>query len=182
MRQLTCDPDLEILGRPVLGFVDNVRSNVIYPYLERHNLVDIQPDQWYPAQLFLDVLNDLAAESTASMDFVAIGMGLAAKIIFPPEMENASLEDILLAWGHKYDIDHRGPNKGYLKVEIVEPGHIKSIHKHPYPDDFEYGLAYGLCRRFRPEGVSFRVYYDEDTLRMDQGGEETIIHVVWGDR
>jgi hypothetical protein len=46
------------------------------------------------------------------------------------------------------------------------------------PDDLEYGILYGFAKRFLA-GTQFTVWYDEDLPRMDQGGDQTVIHVKW---
>jgi hypothetical protein len=34
-------------------------------------------------------------------------------------------------------------------------------------------------RRLAPPGTQFTIYYDDDILRRDLGGDVTVIHVEW---
>lgn len=179
MRRLTCDSDVELIGQTVQAYLDNMESENIQPILEKHDLLNIQPDQWYSAQQFLNVLNELSERSNMSSSFVAIGMAVVEKMVVPPELEAASLGEVLAGWNNLYQIQHRGGEIGYIVVEKISDTHYKTIHRNIYPDDMSYGVAYGLARRWLPKGTPFTVKYDEHEKRMDNGGVETIIHLQW---
>lgn len=180
MRVLRCPADSEVIGQAVTAFVDNMQSDIIKPILEKYGLAEVDPTQWYKTQLWLDVLNELGHQHSSMANFVAIGMSIAHTIVMPPELEHASLEQILMLWNDLYHLQHRGQSEiGYVLCEKVSDTHMKCIQKHIYPDDFTYGIAYGFARRFLPRGMNFVVEYDKATKRMDEGGEKTIIHVKW---
>ncbi len=179
MRHLTCDPKTEVIGQTVLSFIDNVQADEIRPYLAKHGLADIKPDVWYPCHLWLDVMNDLAKETNLSSNLVAIGMGVVDKMLVPPEMEKLTVGDILMGWNDLYHLQHRNGEIGYVKTEKVSDTHYKTIHLHLYPDDFTYGIAYGMAKRWLPKGTRFTVKYDPDVPALDKGGNLTIIHVSW---
>lgn len=80
MRLLTCDPELEVIGATMLSIIDNIRYDEIAPYLMKHNLVEITPDRWYPAQAWLHVMNDLLQNREAMFNLVAIGMEVAKRV------------------------------------------------------------------------------------------------------
>jgi len=185
MRTLSCDPGMEMVGQAMLSFIDNVQTDDIQPYLAKHGLKNIRPDQWYPASKLMDLMNDMAAGTNLSSNLVAIGMQMSTNMVMPPDMEHAPLSVILEAWDVLYHLQHRNlknPNIdiGYVKAQKVTDTHYTTIHKHLYPDDFTYGIAYGMARRFLPKGTSFKVKYDDKTPTRDNGGDVTIIHVVWG--
>jgi hypothetical protein len=180
MRTLTCDPSLELVGQTALAFFQNSEVDEIEPYLEKYHLDHMEPTQWYSATNFLAMLNEMAQHTNFTSSLVAVGIQVPMKMIVPPEMEKASLTDVLMGWDALYKMQHRGKGEmGYVKTEVVGPKHVKTTHHHIYPDDFTYGVAYGLAKRWSPKGVSFKVYYDPDVPRMDLGGDVTIIHVEW---
>lgn len=179
MRTLTCSPEVEVLGRKILSLIDNLSTEVIEPLLEKHGLDNIQPEAWYPAQDWLDVINDLFADRSWTSQFVVTGMSIAENGSISPELEDASLEQILGQWDDFYQMPHRGGDIGEVTVEKLSDTHFKTVHRHLYPDDLTYGIAYGWARRFLPEGTRFSVYYDKEVPHLDRGGTETIIHVKW---
>ena len=79
---------------------------------------------------------------------------------------------------HSYHMQHRKGDIGNVVTEKIDEGHFKLTDTGIYPDNLQYGVCYGFVRRFRPPGQSFRVKFDEDIPRRDEGGEVTIIHVV----
>ncbi|MEP7284317.1 MAG: hypothetical protein ABI947_00955, partial [Chloroflexota bacterium] len=62
---------------------------------------------------------------------------------------------------------------------IADKVYYKSVHQHVYPDDLTYGVAYGLAKRWLPQGTRFKVYYDEAVPSLDRGGSVTTIHIEW---
>lgn len=179
MRHLTCDPSAEVIGQTMLSFIDNLQSDRIMPLLKRHGLDDIQPDQWYPLQDWLEVLNDLAREGDFSSSVVAIGMQITEKMLVPPEVEQLSLGEILEMWNDLYQMQHRGADVGCVRTEKVAPNHYVCTQEVMYPDDMSYGVAYGMARRWLPHGTPFTVKYDDTILNRDNGGPQTVIHVMW---
>jgi len=179
MRKLTCDPKIEVLGAPLIANIENINADEIMPYLRKHHLDHVNPDKWYPLIDFLDVLNDMAEGHNLSSRLVGIGVEIFRTIKMPPELEHASLPEILNTWNDLYHMQHRGGDIGYVKVEQVDSTHYKTIHKNLYPDDMLYGVAYGMARRFAPKGSNYKVYYDEKVQRADDGGKETVIHIQW---
>jgi len=176
------DPKAEVNGYSMLGFIQCVRKEDIWPYLEAHDLTEINPEGWYPVQKWLDVLSDLAEmrPGQAMFDFVAVGMKVTELSPFPPEWNALPFHKALVLCAESYMSGlHRGGDVGEVRVELVNPKHIKENIRTPYPDDFWYGICYGGCRRFLPPGTHFTVYYDPDAPRREQGGEWTLIHITW---
>jgi hypothetical protein len=161
------------------SFIDNVQADTIYPYLEKYGLTEIDPDNWYPLQTWLDVLNDMATGTNISSNMVAIGLGVINNMVTPPGMENATLQEVLDGWHALYHMQHRGENIGGVIIEKISDSHYKTIHNNVYPDDMTYGVAYGLARRYLPSETRFKVYYDMSEPHMDEGGKRTIIHIEW---
>lgn len=175
MRTLSCDPNIEVLGINMLALINNLQANEIQPLLEAHNLTNIDPDTWYPAKRWLELFNDAMQRPGSMGNLVAVGMAVATNLPLPPNMQD--LESVLSAWDDLYHMQHRGGDIGYVALEKRSDKHFVSIHNHLYPDDFNYGLAYGFAKRLLPPGTGFTVKYDDDEPRQDEGGERTLIHI-----
>jgi hypothetical protein len=172
-------PDAEVLGGAISGFVQAVNRDAILPHLKKVGLNNIEPDKWYPKQQYLDLYNSIEEANEAAMfDFVSIGMTIA-QTAWPPEMDELPFEEIVRGWGERFDAVNRGADRGYIRVEQVEERHWKIIKCLPDPDDLNYGVVYGVCKRFLPPGTRFSVTYDPEVARRDTGGEETIFHIRW---
>jgi len=181
-RYVTFDPKAEVNGYSMLGFIQCLRKEEIRPYLMKHGLAEIDPAGWYPVQAWLDVMSDLAEDrpKQALFDFVAAGMKVAETTRFPSEFNSLPLPKIFEIGNENYRaVQHRGGDAGEIILEIVRSTHLIQKLRTPYPDDVWYGLFHGICRRFLPPGIRFALHYDEDTLRRDQGGEWTLIHITW---
>ncbi len=172
MRKLTCDPNVEAIGQVMLAFINNLQAEEIEPVLKKHNLTDVDPESWYKAQQWLDVLNELG-----SVDYVAIGLQTAQHVILPPGLENLTYLQIMTKWDEIYQFQHRGGDIGGLTVEQITPTHYRAEWKIIYPDDMAYGVAFGFARRFLPKGTVFTLKYDPDFTRVDDGGEKTVLHI-----
>lgn len=53
-------PNTEVIGQVVISFSENLESDVIAPILPKHGLDNIQPDQWYSHQAWMNLLKDLS--------------------------------------------------------------------------------------------------------------------------
>ncbi len=107
-------------------------------------------------------------------------MSIAEAAIMPPEVKNASFEQIMEGWDANYQTNFRNGPVGHKIPVLVEPKHYKLILDHTImSDDMEYGSLYGFAKRCLPRGTHFTVWYDETAPRRDQGGEQTVLHVRW---
>jgi hypothetical protein len=178
MRELTCDPKLETRGESSLSFIENIRSEEIKPILEKYGLSHLEADKWYPAQNWLNVLNDLAQEPDFTSNLVAIGLKLAEKVLIPPQVE--TFDQLLATFDMAYQMNHRNGEAGQIITEQIEERYFRIKLEDIYPDDMTYGIFYGFARRLLPQGTQFSVKYDEGQLNRDRGGDETILHIRWG--
>jgi hypothetical protein len=179
MRILTCDPKLELLGLNLRAFIDNLQADEINPVLIKYGLTDVEPMKWYSAAQWLNALNDLQNDTNMTSNLVAIGMEIGRTSPVPPG-STPTLADVLTMWNDVlYQPLFRNGDPGSVSCEKVSDTHYVSIHRHIWPDDFSYGITYGFARRFLPPKTGFRVFYDPDFPRMDDGGTSTRIHVDW---
>src|SRR5690606_31311066 len=138
-------------------------------------LLDKKPDDWVSAQVVLDIYNVLDERGGAMLDYVAIGMIVGQDVRFPDENESElsyreKISQILLA----YPYFMRGTDIGYIQDVELSPQHLIYKIRTPFPDDIWYGIIYGFCKRFMPATIAYKVYYDANKLRFEQGGEETL--------
>lgn len=144
-------------------------------------MVDLDPEQWYPTHKLLDALNELADMPGLTSNLVAIGMMVGSIVSMPPELENPTLDQVLMVWNDVYQGLHRNGDVGSIRCEKVAEKHYKTLHMDVYPDDLSYGIQYAYARRFLPPHTHFKVFYDPDILPRDYGGQDevTIIHTKW---
>ncbi len=172
---------VELIGENMLMYLSHMEVENTLPYMEKHGIpLEIDPKKWYPAKNIFDFLWDIAAGPNSIYSLVSIGIESIRRLPLPPEVENLPLNDafnnLIAAY---YGTIMRGGDAGYIKSEQIAPNHIKVTCVTPLPDDGWYGTLYGMAQRFLPKGANFLVKYDEDTVRMDHGGDATILHVTW---
>lgn len=171
-------PDTEILGQAILDFERIAGGETIARVLRNHRLTNLDPRQWYPGQVWIDALNDLA-ETGGMFDFVSLGIRQMDLIEWPPEFDEMGLYDILSRLEDVYHAYYRGTDTGNIACEEIGAQHLRMIICTFEPDDLWYGNLYQIARHFLPDGTPLTVYYDEDEPRREQGGEVTIIHIEW---
>lgn len=174
-------PGCEVRGASMLAFVKSAREENIQTILERHGLDNIDPDRWYPLETWLDVFNDIAEAGSMEAVFNLVGIGISTidTAVLPPDFDILPFNEVIMRTDEVYSLNTRGENRGEYSCELVGDRHIRMIITAPYPDDYHYGIIYGLARRFLPRGTGFTVYYDLYEPRREQGGEATIIHLEW---
>lgn len=180
MKQRICDPNTEVIGQVMLSYIDNLQTDLMRPILEKHHLTNIEPDTWYPLQPWLNFIQELSTLPGFSSNMIAVGLKVAEYAVKPPEMANVTLEQILEGWNDHLYANHRSGNIGSITTEKVAEKHYRTIHRHIYPDDLSYGLAYAFARTILPPGTDFKVWYENYDKRLDNGnGDETVICVKW---
>ncbi len=178
-RYASFDSNVEVIGHNMLSFVQNVNASNVLPLLKKHGLAEIDPAEWYPLQRWLDVLSDLSSQAGSMFDLVAIGAAISKTAVMPPEVEKMPFEQFLYLVDQVYQMQHRGGNAGQVEIEKVADRHMKLKVRVPYPDDLEYGTTYGFAHRFLPKDADVIVEYDPDLPRREEGGDYTVIHVMW---
>ncbi|GIK65462.1 MAG: hypothetical protein BroJett018_32560 [Chloroflexota bacterium] len=170
------DDQVEVVGRSALFFFSAI-GNGIQPFIEKHHLTNIDPQGWYPLQAFLDIYREIAQIPGGMFDLVSIGMRIPEEAIFPPDID--SIESALMSIDTAYHMNHRGGDIGYYQATLVQPRHFVIECRNPYPSDLDYGLIYGLVRRFRPPKTNFTVWRDENLPSRKNGAESCTFHVTW---
>lgn len=168
------DESVEVNGQTILATLAGV-GEAVRPILDKHGLGSLQPDQWYPQQAWLDVLRDIHEGNF--LNLVGIGMKIPENAKFPPDID--SVESALRLLDTAYHMNHRNGEIGHYRYQPVGDHAIDVICDNPYPSDFDYGIIYGLVKRFRPTGSDFKVVREGAPCRK-KGDERCIYHVTWG--
>jgi len=174
-------PDAEVLGQAMLAFVNSTQSDTIHPLLDYHNLTDVQPDDWYPQQVWLDVFSDLSNSGNAMFDFVSVGMQIVHTANFSENVRALPFGDIIMELVAIMNGFNRGEDAGYITCKQIGLNHVRIVACVPYPDDFLYGVFYGAAQEFLPTSSNFAVQYDGTEPCRERGGEATVIHIIWED-
>ena len=172
-------PDVELIGSVLEGYKRAINLEAFSAYFAKHGLIDIDPDQWYPLQKLLDVFSDISEDPAFMMNFVSIGMAVATHTPLPFDHTHMPIEVALQKFTEVTQWVNRGTDVGDIYIEILGPRHVKVIYRLAGPDEYLYGVTYGYMRRLLPKGTPFKVYFDPDTARREQGGTHTIIHATW---
>lgn len=152
-------PEVEASGASILSVTQGMASN-LKPLLAKHGLDDIKPDEWYPQQQWLDFFRDLAGSQGSMVDLVSIGMKIPETANFPPEID--SVESALRMLNGAYHMNNRNdPVENRWEYKKVNENEYLITCRTPVPRDFEYGVVFGLVKRFCPKDKFGTVYRDE---------------------
>lgn len=183
MKYTSFDPEAKAIGRAMLGLYEVVDKDIMDPLLSKHGLSNIQPDQWYLLQTWLDVLTDISMKAdkiNRMLTFVDIGRKVAKNVYISEDMEQAVKElgfiEFLARYGAAtYYRDHQG-YVGQYTVNKINAQHLAVTLISPYPPDFWYGILYGFASR---HCTSFHIQYqDISMLNAERQDEPVIIHVI----
>jgi hypothetical protein len=177
--QLSLGSDAQTLGRALIAFFDCINADEILPVLEKHGFEKLEPEQWYSANTFLQIMDELAELPGVTDNLVSIGMKISENAVYPPEFAQMPLPKILGVANTGYQMNNRGKDIGWMRAEVIDDRHIKIHCRIPWPDDFMYGSLYGNVRRFAPKGTRFTLKYEDPKKRRDNGSEETVYDLTW---
>lgn len=172
-------PNAEIRGAAAIAIFNNFRRDSVIESLEVHGLTDLDPEQWYPVDRFIDVFKQWSGDADFSANLVSIGMAIIYHLELPTEIESLPDEEKLLHLGRLFEAQHRNGNVGQCSSDQIGPQHIRYSESSIWPDDMIYGYIYGSARRYLPRGVHFTVSYDETEPTQNLGGDRTVIHLTW---
>ncbi|NDJ55219.1 MAG: hypothetical protein GYB68_19275, partial [Chloroflexi bacterium] len=142
-------PHAEVLGAAASATVNHLRRAEVLPSLEKHGLLDIQAEEWYPVDKFVHVFEEWYASHTSVMaDLVSVGMAIIDNMVLPPNLDALATIDKLMLIGQLHDMQHRGGDPGGYKIELLDDYHIRYTEDTVYPDHMIYGYIYGIARRF----------------------------------
>lgn len=173
-------PQAEVIGQTMIAFSENMESDVILPLLEKRGLATIDPEAWYPHQVWMDILKEMAdtlGEGSATTAFVAFGRKVVETAVMPPEIN--TIPDVLNALHaiHHANLKNIPEEEGYM-IEQRGPQHYLVYHNTPNPEEAIYGFLWGLAARFRGPNEVFVVRLLEQNDRPDRA--RSVYEVKWG--
>ncbi len=168
------EPESEFIGQSMISLIEAAQEDIQH-VLNAYHIDEIDPDEWYPGDLYMDILKDLAGPSH---NLVSIGMKIPEKATYPPLID--SLEMALLTINDAYQMDQRHGYNGSYVTQQIDDRDFVVIARNPFPCDFDYGILSSLCRRFLPPGTSFTVKHDDTCECRKDGADSCTYHITWG--
>lgn len=168
------DPAASVLGRVMVGILNSLEQETVLQVLNTYHLATVDPDSWYPMQMWGRVLRDLAPEC----ELVHLGRTLIAHLPLPADAKHHTLPDILRRMDALYHGTHQG-GVGHFRVRVLNERRALIEANVPYPDDMVYGMVWQLCQRCLAPATPFNVSYDRHTPPRKHGGQVTRLHVRW---
>lgn len=151
-------PQAEVIGQTMIAFSQNLEAAVIEPILKQNGLETIEEEKWYPHQLWMDILKEMADNmgGSASSAFVAFGKQVVKSAVMPDAIQ--SIPDALNALHaiHHANLRNVPEEEGYV-IEVVSDNHYIVYHNTPNPDDAIFGFLWQLAARFKKPDEVFTV-------------------------
>lgn len=162
------DPQIEISGQIMAGQLPHIHAN-IQPILARYGL-DTQPNPkaWYRQDRWLEALKDAAREKR--VDLVQAGTRWARTLPMPDGAY--SVQRMIDYLCQRYHELHRHVDVPHLVVEHASKREVFILDRSPYPDDFMYGIIYGVFSQFMPLGAKLKI-------RTNLSAEGMLYHITW---
>lgn len=169
-------PQAEVIGRALLAYDDALEYESFKPILAQYDLLEIDPEKWYPQQLTLDIQKAIKGTAGGSNALISIGMKIIDTAVFPPmDSLNAAIE--AFASSYPLNFRHQAPDD-LIHAHQINDNLIRVINCSPHSDEMIYGYVYALVRRFAPKG-KFPVVKFADLRAVDRDGD-TVIEVTLG--
>lgn len=172
----TLDNTVEVRGAAVMSIVDGVPAaftETAKEILADHGIEELDPDEWYPQQAYLDAYQQIV-DDIGESTLRRIGESTPENAEWPPGVSTpfealASIDDA-------YNMNHRGGDIGYYDVKRVDETTAHVECKTPYPCEYDQALVEATAEQFA-EGV-VRLREVGEQCRAD-GGDHCVYEVTW---
>ncbi len=171
----------EVIESFVLGFPEELREfgRAVF---DAHGFREVNPNQFYRAQPFLEAMRDVAQRAGRNM-MTRIGERIAQRVKLPPTWN--SLESALGGLDQGYHSKYKGGEIGHWKY--LHQGQVGGLTRgimistNHYCCAFDRGVLEGFAKRFRPEGITDTVVRHDDSRPCRKNGEDSCTYIVsWG--
>lgn len=161
MTKFVAQPETEILGQAILAVTQSINyddfGGLFEAGLKQYNFPTvIDPEQWYPLQMLLDIYKSFYDEANASPNLVSIGMKVIEASPFPPEVDSVVTAVAALNSIYEYYVRNYEAGTEY-QIETLSATEVRVTDHTPFPHDLVYGYMYAIARRFAPEGEHITV-------------------------
>jgi hypothetical protein len=171
----------EVIESFVLAFPEQIRPHGVEA-LERQGIREIKPDQYYPAQAFLNAMKEIAEKAGRNM-MTRVGERIALRVDMPEGFDTlkTALEGLDTAYHSKYiggeighwKYTHEGNSQSLTRGVMVSTNH--------YCCAFDRGVLEGFAKRFRPGNVTDAlVRHDDSSPCRKNGGDSCTYIITWG--
>jgi len=144
--------------------------------LERHQITNLQPAEWYPQQAWLDAFREIA-QKIGAKTLQQIGRSIPKNARFPPGID--SVEKALASLDAAYHMNHRGGEIGRYALTKSDSAKAMLVCRNPYPCEFDLGLIEAVANQFKPAGAMVRVEHDGSKPCRAKQGESCTYLVSW---
>ncbi|MFN7209415.1 MAG: hypothetical protein ACK4P1_03350 [Aggregatilineales bacterium] len=153
MRKQEAPKDMLISGMAMQAIVQSIEFDSIRPHMEAIFKVyglppKIDPNAWYPLQLYYDITKRLNSEQ-----LISIGVRVINAAAFPPEIDSIQKAIELLMATHHLNLRNVPEGDGYSDYHFDEH-RITFRENTTFPHDPMYGYIYGLVQRYKKPGES----------------------------
>jgi hypothetical protein len=169
------EDDVEVRGAAVQSIVEGVPDAFTAnasQYLAEQGIEDIDPDEWYTQQAYLDAYQRIV-EDIGESTLRRIGKSTPENAEWPPGIDTPL--DALRSIDDAYHMNHRGGEIGYYDAEADGDGAIVYC-KTPYPCAYDEALVKGTAEQFTDAYVTVTEVGDECRA---EGGDECAYRVEW---
>lgn len=148
----------DVLGQSANAIFNHMRKDDVIESLTKHGLSELQAEEWYPVDGFVDVMAEWYQNPNTTDNLVSVGMAIIDNALLPAEVDDMSPLEQLSLISMIHDQSHRNGDVGQHIINQVADNHIQITSNTPYPDDMIYGYIYGICKRYlQPKGYRFVV-------------------------
>ena len=169
-------PNAQVLGSAMSSYVQNIRAEELQPVLKKYGLESIEPNQWYPMQLTLDLFRDIVKRGeNVNEALVAVGIKTVETVPLPPEINSVETAMGFIQRAVHSQIVRNVPEGYGIPLQFLEKNHILATNNIPYPSSLLYGYLWGLVNRFKAPDQIFSIH-----PLTAEAGRPTVFSVKWG--
>jgi hypothetical protein len=166
-------PHVEVFGQTVGCFIYGIPGYEAYmaELLQRNGIPDLQPDHWYPQQLWLNAFREVSKNFGPNTLFT-LGKSIPSHAAF--RLEFTDLEAALQAVDKVFQLNHRNGYTGCYRLSEFDALNKEAVMecKSPYPPDFERGVLVGMVRKYKPAAGAVAKVEPLPGRQLDEEGEE----------
>lgn len=175
------DPAVKVIGNSILLFANamDFGKEERIEILEKHGLANLDGNEWYDLQKWLDAFKELSEGIWASTLFI-IGKEIPGNAKFPPAID--SIEKALYSINVAYHMNHSEGDIGSYDVTLFDAAQRKAVMvcSNPYPSDFDRGILAAIVDRFKPEdSATTKVELDLSKESRVNGADSCTYLISW---
>ncbi len=172
--------DIEVNGQTVLSVVNGLgeMKSLGLRILERNNIRDPEPNNWYSQQDWLNAFSYFA-EKVGPNTLFLIGNSIPENADFPSDIDD--IEKALSSLDIAYHMNHRLAGEllfnsetgqmnegiGHYRFNKIDDNNAEVICDNPYPCDFDKGIIDAVVRKFNSGSPFTNLVHADGSCRKD---------------